>query len=84
METLSPKLERELRFLYDVYKRGSQGLLYYPQSKDDTPPKRAFIRVKRLAQKGMVYQSGITTGHPVYSITPYGIDYLAHNNSSLI
>lgn len=73
METISKKLEHELCRLYDAYAAGSLGVLYYPAAGDDTLPKKAFIRVKRLTKLGYAEYFGETIGHPVYKITAYGI-----------
>lgn len=75
METLSPKLEHELRWLFKSYAAGSQGNLYYPNTSEDTPTKKSYIRVKRLAKLGYAKSDGFCIGHPVYSITELGIQY---------
>lgn len=77
METLSNKLKHELCRLNDAYRAGSLGVLYYPAAKDDTPPKKAFIRVKRLARIGLAQYIGDTLGHPTYCITPYGLSHFS-------
>lgn len=76
METLSKKLKHELCRLNDAYTAGSLGVLYYPASAEDSPPKKAFIRVKRLARLGMAQYVGDTIGHPTYCITSYGVKTL--------
>ena len=76
METLSKKLKHELCRLYDAYAAGSLGVLYYPASEEDSPPKKAFIRVKRLARLGYAEYQGETLGHPTYGITSYGVKTL--------
>lgn len=77
METLSKKLEHELRRLYDAYTAGSLGVLYYPAAGEDTPPKKAFIRVKRLARMGYAECQGMTLGHLTYNITSYGLSHFS-------
>ena len=79
METISKKLKYELCRLNDAYTAGSRGVLYYPAAGDDTPPKKAFIRVKRLSKMGLAQRIGDTLGHPTYCITPYGLTIL-HSN----
>lgn len=75
MEIISKKLEYELRKLFKSYTDGSIGFLYYPASEDDSPAKKAFIRAKRLAKLG--YAQKIQEGsHPIYGITPFGIQYV--------
>lgn len=69
----SSKLKYELTRLFKSYAAGSMGVLYYPHELDGSPYKKAFIRVKRLEKKGLAQRLDDCLGHPVYSITPYGI-----------
>ena len=71
----SSKLKYELGRLFKAHADGSIGVLYYPQGWDDSPCKKAFIRVKRLEKKGLAQRLDDCLGHPVYSITPYGIQF---------
>ena len=81
METLSKKLKHELCRLNDAYRAGSLGVLYYPEGKEDTPPKKAFIRVKRLVKMGLAKYFDETLGHPTYCISAYGLSHIQESNS---
>ena len=70
---LNDKLLSQLGWLFRTYKTGSSGLLYSTLGDEDSVPRRALTRVKRLCKKGLASYVGELQGCPVYRITREGI-----------
>ena len=70
---LNDKLLGQLHWLFKTYRAGSMGLLYSTQGSEDSLPRVALTRVKRLCKKGLAEFVGTTQGCQVYRITLEGI-----------
>ena len=70
---LNDKLLGQLHWLFKTYKAGSRGLLYTTLGNEDSVPKAALTRVKRLCKKGLAEFVGNTQGCQVYRITAEGL-----------
>lgn len=70
---LNSKLLGQLSWLFRAYKAGSSGLLYSTLGNEDSVPRMALTRVKRLCKKGLAIYVGMSQGCPVYQITPEGV-----------